>query len=242
MMRYVRRYFNYHSRRRAIRRWIKANGLPLVAKAMFKLNRYARVRRLDRGKIYEYKNQFIRLLYERFPHPVTEDKQTLYCYACDGTGYDWVGDQCWKCDGTGIYREYILYRFEFSIDGQRYVWHKPKRLVDWKVEIDPGQFGYREYHGGLVMGIEVIEHEEKDLLLGVMYEWLRMNGVVEIPEPWGWCPALWDCIYMDIAGWWINTWAGKWVWSLETKIKRASLRLLEILEIVEKPEEMEVPF
>jgi hypothetical protein len=49
---------------------------------------------------------------------------------------------------------------------------------------------------------------------------------------------MWDCIYMDIAGWWINSRPGRWTWKMGRKIKRA----LEILDIVEKPEEPGVPF
>lgn len=116
--------------------------LPVACGAMFHLNRYAQqVERHNASPIYNLKNRFVRMLYEfGYCRSVTQQKQILECWACEGTGRNdpWdtsVQPSCWKCGGTGVYRVVTLYRFTFDVRGMRWTWHQPCDLVGWPVDV-----------------------------------------------------------------------------------------------------------
>jgi len=119
------------------------DALPYAAKAMLNLNRFVKHEDCDRGtraSIYSLKNRFVKLLYHNgyltgaSKHILkTEEKE---CWSCGGTGIRDSGNDCNRCEGTGIYREaqdiiYVL--LQFNINGTKYSWHQPGRLIDFDV-------------------------------------------------------------------------------------------------------------
>lgn len=127
---------------RFIRRYGQPDkALPDAAEAMWNLNRYAKhrcCRPSNRSEIYELKNDLVRLLYARgFCADAYRHVKRLparECWRCDGSGAGWDGDPCPRCNGTGVYgtscdRVSIVFRFE--IDGHRYTWHQPEKLVNF---------------------------------------------------------------------------------------------------------------
>ena len=94
----------------------------LAARALWRLNKLARHGESKR-QTYAFKTHLLELLYNKgYCTGFATQRQTLYCYRCDGTGDSgWEEDgQCSKCDGTGVFAEHILYLFSFTIAGQSY--------------------------------------------------------------------------------------------------------------------------
>ena len=146
----------------------------LAADAMFHLNRLAK-HYYGTALIYAAKNVFVQHLYETgCCANVVLHIQKLTCWECGGEGEDEYGDLCWKCGGDGVYREIQLYRFAFDVDGQRYLWHQPARLVSWPVtltEEEPGAYEVRE------PPTEDVKHRRRaELYLLIVAEWLRRQG------------------------------------------------------------------
>lgn len=120
-------------------RRIKRDGVQGAARAMYTLNRHvaALPDTKERRWIYTIKTIFIRWLYQHgYCLEVVPEQQTLPCHTCAGSGKWYNGDECYRCGGTGIYQQHILYQFTFDVNGQRYVWHQPKSIVNWEVKLD----------------------------------------------------------------------------------------------------------
>lgn len=111
-------------------------ALPLAARHMFNLNRYAKWERCSaahRNEIYALKNEFLRVLYENgFVNEVSLrfiDRPGKLCWECEGVG-------CGCCRYTGYYRKpdkLFYYSFRLTIDAVEYAWHQPRNLVKWRV-------------------------------------------------------------------------------------------------------------
>jgi hypothetical protein len=134
------------------------DAIPDAAEALWLLNRHAkRLKKPER--IYEIKNQYLKLLWELgycvSACLATSPDKDLACWACDGTGggdgdFDGFDDDdldgfgegyCRRCGGTGVYRtvsgrEY--WALVFVIGDRTYSWHQPLGSCDWAKPIgDP---------------------------------------------------------------------------------------------------------
>lgn len=141
----IRQYLEYRRTRREIDRWLQAsNPAHLAARAMWRLNRYARQYNYRRYAIYALKRRLVELWYhDGRARAVSAQIQTMYCWGCQGSGEYWDGDICHKCWGSGVYREHTLYRFIFDVAGRRYIWHQPEDLVEFDVQLldePPGSY------------------------------------------------------------------------------------------------------
>lgn len=178
----LRMWWCYQRHAHDARRWLKGNGpTQTAAYAMFHLNHVAASGR-SRHMIYSLKSLFIRHLYEAgYCTAVSVQKQTQPCWSCNGTGeYSGYGtmltvEPCWKCDGTGVYREHILYRFVFDVDGRTYVWHQPKVMVNWPVQIT--ELGLSEFTGGARFSRPVPDIEAGELYLVTLLTYLKQQGI-----------------------------------------------------------------
>lgn len=109
-----------------------------AAEWMYRLNVFARSikRHVIIDQIYILKNDLIRYLYQHgYCTEVTIQSQTFPCWGTWGSECD---EDCQKCGGTGIFRTVELYAFRFLVDGVKYAWHQPAKLIDFEVDItDP---------------------------------------------------------------------------------------------------------
>ena len=147
-------------------------SLCAAAEWMYRLNVFARSngRHPINEQIYDLKNVLIKYLYQHgYCVEVKQHIQKKECWRCEGTGEYWTGDECWKCRGTGVFSKVELYAFRFNIEGKRYAWHQPKRLVDYPVtltEIEPGAF----------------------------VEPARDAAILKLQDAWLGCCAVWWCL------------------------------------------------
>jgi hypothetical protein len=114
-------------------------ALPEAAAMLFSLNRYAKHRTCaapNRVEIYQLKNEFIRLLYERgycttaWVHRLTWGEQL--CRECGGEGG--ADGDCSHCDGSGVWRSartVEFWCFRFVVAGRPYCWHQPRADVEF---------------------------------------------------------------------------------------------------------------
>lgn len=174
----VKIWWRYQRHAHDARRWLRGNGpTRTAAYAMFHLNHVAASGR-SRHMIYSLKSLFIRHLYEAgYCTAVSVQKQTQGCWSCGGSGIDSFSedDGCWKCCGTGVYREHSLYRFVFDVDGRTYIWHQPKALVSWPVQIT--ELGLSEFTGGARFSRPVPNTEAGELYLVTLLTYLKQQGI-----------------------------------------------------------------
>ncbi len=116
----------------------RGGSLSQAAEWMYRLNVFARSigRHPIADEIYGLKNRLVKYLYQH--GYATEAVLHVKAFDCWGVwdGMEYVcDDECPKCGGTGIYRTEKLYAFRFDVDGQRYAWHQPDRLIDYPVEL-----------------------------------------------------------------------------------------------------------
>lgn len=174
-LRYLRMWWRYCQQSSQARRWLKANGdVKTAAYTMFHLNRIAQNGH-SKHFIYDLKSRFVQWLYEAgYCESVSLQKQTMTCWGCGGSGEAFFGDEdCHKCGGTGIYRQHLLYRFVFNIDGRTYVWHQPRSSVQYSVQIT--ELGLSEY-GDRQRFYGALNREVSELYMTVMVEFLRTKG------------------------------------------------------------------
>lgn len=109
-----------------------------AAEWMYRLNVFSRSigRHPITDQVYTLKNDFLRYLYQHgYCTEVTMHKQEFPCW---GTWDEGCGDDCPKCGGTGIFRTEKLYAFRFTVNGMKYAWHQPAKLIDYEVQLtDP---------------------------------------------------------------------------------------------------------
>lgn len=152
---------------------LRRNTVSQAAAAMFLLNRSA-ASGGEREMTYAYKGKFVRYLYENdYCTAVSEQIQTLHCYACDGTGEYVPGRECNRCLGDGVYRKIRLYRFVFDIKGIMYVWHQPVHLLRYPVKLtESGETNY----DGRRSDIQPLSADDVRPLLAIMDVFLSKNG------------------------------------------------------------------
>jgi hypothetical protein len=122
------------------------NALAAACEAMFNLNRYTRHSTCSdahRTEILDLKAKLIEHLYsqERYTDRVeklTKELPAKECFGCDGTGTKDSGS-CERCDGTGVFagaRTVASYAFIFTVDGQRYSWMQPDRVMTFEPRVE----------------------------------------------------------------------------------------------------------
>lgn len=148
------------------------NSPRLAASALFVLNRLAKRGDWRQAAIYAVKNALVRHFYTAgYCTRAITHKQVFTCWDCDGEGVDEYGDWCRRCGGTGVYREHVLYRFEFDIGGQRFCWHQPARLVSFPVTVAADEpAAYEDREPGAVTDRDAAR---VDLYLALVVEYLR---------------------------------------------------------------------
>jgi hypothetical protein len=124
----------------------REDALADACEALFNLNRYARhptCSKPHREEVFKLKTRLVEHLYglERFTDRVeklTKHLSQKECSRCDGTGFA-RGDQCEKCDGTGVFapaRDVASYVFTFTVEGQRYTWMQPDRVMAFEPRVE----------------------------------------------------------------------------------------------------------
>ena len=177
----------YVRERRIMRRaniLIERRGLPIVAYAMFRLNRTAQLMsRYEPRKrmIYELKNMLVRNLYERgFCVGVRKQSQKLVCRNCGGSGWDeWHDVECYHCEGTGIYRTIALYLFRFRIGDRTFSWHQPAALVDFEVKLTDADDTM--YEPDVNKKVVPLEGERSILMFAVVMSYL-LSQRIAVPQ------------------------------------------------------------
>ena len=98
-----------------------------------------------------------------------------------------------------IYREHQLYRFVFEVDGRRYVWHQPKTLVTFPVQLTLRR--ETEYQAAEVSRYDALmEKDQRELYMMTVWEYLRAHGVTE-KDVWFRFPSLRRSVRAD----WLNS-------------------------------------
>jgi hypothetical protein len=153
----------------------KADGQ--AAASLFRLNRLAK-NGTGKVEIYQMKSHLIRHFYKKgFCIRAEKSIQELECWHTMRylSGVDEV---CPKCDNTGIFARHELFQFTFLVDGLRYAWHQPMRLVDWPVELSEGKPSV--YTGRCAdWDLDVVQANWDQAVLWV---YLRCLGVRDLPE------------------------------------------------------------
>ena len=171
-------HYLYERRRlREASAWLNANDETIVATAMYHLNRMASGMGYctPRERIYELKNHLVRVFYERgYCERVIRQRQTFECWNCNGTGNDdWTErGTCRRCQGTGIYREHVLYCFVFDVNGKRFAWHQPDKLVTWQVIAEWDDTPYEQVRGRW----EHLSSELTTAYEALVYVYLKRHG------------------------------------------------------------------
>jgi len=168
-MRYLGLYLRWLACRREARRWVRANGLPVVMRAMWTLNRHARLMgRWEASPIYALKDLLIRELWRQgVPCQLTRQVQTFVCWGCGGAG-------CERCDWSGDYRRVYHYVFRFSVQGRRYIWHQPVPLAPW-VDVTAPLLG--EWQPRPARSPAPLPQAACSVLKATVWEWLHTMGV-----------------------------------------------------------------
>ncbi len=188
MFSHTRKYLAEQKVLRQARALYQRRGLPMVAYAMFRLNRTAQTYRrgyVGKERIYDLKNRFVRSLYARgYCVSVRPHNQNLKCHQCNGTGQDGWHDyeSCDRCDGTGVFRTIKLYLFRFQIGDRVFSWHQPEQLVDWKFALTPGA-PLDEYGPDPEKRIIPLRGHRLDLCLALVYVYLCEQGDVPLATP-----------------------------------------------------------
>lgn len=159
----------------------KRRGLPIVAYAMFRLNRTAQILpryATPKAQIYALKNLLVEHLYASgYCVGVSKQFQVLKCHACDGTGEDSWNDYefCFRCDGTGIYKTIPLYLFRFQVGDTFYSWHQPVGLVTWNVNLTTSDA--KDYAADEHKNIVPVTGARFALCMSVIAAYLMAQGV-----------------------------------------------------------------
>jgi len=238
-MKHILAYLDDHRTLAEARAWVNHNGLPLVADCIYRLNRFAPDAYPYRSAIYQLKNRFVRQLYLLgLCQSASLQRQHMVCWSCGGTGEfnDW--DECRKCDGTGVYATHTLYKFVFNINGHRYSWHQPERLVDWPVALTTPDKG--EYLADPKP--ITLDREQASLYMAAIYVWLRSQGIParELPA----IPSLRSAIRQELFN---STPYQRWL-SYRNRIARRLRRIqfaLISINVIDGPaplDEDEIPF
>lgn len=118
-------------------------AIPLACEYMFNLNRYAQYS-ICRSKeqIYDLKNQFIQVLYQRTAYTTSTALHYLaypakICYECEGRGQSFPDEPCYYCAGSGEYlppSRLDFVSFIFKVEEQTYSWYQPLKCVNFTVK------------------------------------------------------------------------------------------------------------
>lgn len=175
-------YIEQQIERRQARAWLRANHpVRIACDAMFRLNRHAgSADEMMSDAIYAYKNDLVKwLVAHGYCTEVNEHTQNRRCWGCEGTGIyqSWFSgyqDTCYKCGGTGVYATYKLHCFRFEVDGKRYSWHQPERLVQF--EIDPALIKDDPKEIGEMKNGHRLEPGQVSILLTTVREFMASVG------------------------------------------------------------------
>lgn len=173
-------------------------GLVFVSRFIWKLNRETlpASNGFNRKYVYHLKNLLIRHLVQNnvVPFTIGQTIQTLDCWHTHDYNWDYT-NWCERCDNTNIYRQTMLYVFQFNVQGQRYIWHQPESTVPWMGRTEYMSLIDQDHAESKVTGtIAKVKNSSKDshhqkTIVWAIWWYLFLRGANPDLPPFSWSVA-----------------------------------------------------